>query len=365
MKKRICIDIRYLRETPTGVARYILEMAKRVIENSEKKYFLLGDRISLSYFDDQRNLFTPVESPESPEKHPAHDIWFNTSFPAIIKKYSIDIFHATAFMIPFKRIQTKTITTIHDRVAKAYPNTIPWKFRIFLDLNVKNALKKSDHLICMSEFTRNELMKEFKNLPDISVIPLGVADSRNYKTALKSPLSNPYILYVGSIEPRKGIDNLINSFIRLKKMKPSKIKLVIAGKKLWNYDLPQQMAERSEFRDDIIFTGYLKDEEIDSYYNNAELTAIPSLYEGFGLPALEAMRYPVPVLLHDIPVFRETSSKAAFFTDFSNHEKSAKIIINLLESDRDEVYSNNRENLLKYTWDNNAQLTQAVYDKIL
>ncbi len=367
---RICIDIRHLRSKPSGVGRYIKNLTEELLTHHEKdcSFFLLGTKESFSLIEKDLSLYTPILSPD-PENHPWSDIWFNTSLRKNLRTRKISLFHSTAFMSFLWKPCCPVVTTIPDRVARFYPHTIPIKFRYYLNYNVKRAVKTSARIITISEQVKEELQTEFPSSPPLDVVYLGTRqDPLTPEKASPPPLKKPYILVVGNIEPRKGIVEMIHTYEAYRKKFPqNNPRLVICGQKLWNFDAPYQLAEQSPFRKDILFTGYVTDQELDLWYCHSSLTVIPSLYEGFGLPVLEAMRAKAPILIHHAKALSEIGQNLVHTTDIRNPESSAQILHQLFsqeEQSRKRIpdYQKHRE---KFTWRNCAKETFNIYLKTL
>ena len=367
---RVCIDIRHLKSKPSGVGRYIKNLTEELLTHYEKEcsFFLLGTRESFSLIEKDSGLYTAVLSPD-PEAHPWSDIWFNTCLKKILRTLKISLFHSTAFKSFLWKPCCPVVTTIPDRVARFYPHTVPLKFRYYLNYNVKRAVKTSARIITISEQVKEELQTEFPSAPPVHVVYLGTRqDSLAEGNSSPSPIEGPYILVVGNIEPRKGILEMIQTYEACRNQFPqNNPKLVLCGQKLWNFNAPYQLAEQSPFSKDILFTGYVTDQELDSWYRHSSLTVIPSLYEGFGLPVLEAMRAKAPILIHQAKALSEIGQNLVRTTDIRNPESSAQILHQLLskeEQSRNRIpeYQKHRE---KFTWLNCAKETFNIYLKTL
>ncbi|MBN2144566.1 MAG: glycosyltransferase family 4 protein [Candidatus Aureabacteria bacterium] len=367
--KRICIDIRHLTSNPSGVGRYIKNLAEQLLRMkiTNQRYYLLGQKDNFARLEIDPALYTPLEAPYPAEKHPLSDIWFNTFFFSLMKKNQIQIFHSTAFIAPYRKGPFALITTIHDFVYKTYPATLPATFRYFLNSQVKTAVKNSRALIVMSNFIKNQLEKYFNSPPPVRVIPLGCTQTRVVPQKGETLPCSPYMLFVGNIEPRKGIPDLIRGYEMYRQKNPSsRLNLVICGQTLWNYDLPRKMASQSVYKNSIFFTGYVPEEQLEKYYAHSVLTVIPSHYEGFGLPVLEALRASAPILVNDIAPLTETGGNWVTRVNITSETELAQKIDFLTEhSPSNPSRAHQYQFLLtKYSWEQCAKNTAQLYEEI-
>lgn len=368
--KNVCLDVRYLNAKPTGVGRYIKNMTEHLlrISSPQLRFFLLGRPENFEHIRADPQAYTPLLSPHPVEKHPQADWWFNTGFFSLLREHRMDLFHSTAISAPFRKPPFKWLCTIHDLVGLYFPDSIPLPFRWFLNLNLKMALCHSDALVCMSHSTKNQLEQTFPRVPPATVIPLACPEPRLKPASGDTGFPFPYILYVGNIEPRKGVGDLIRGFERYRTQNLDAMeKLIVCGQTLWSYEEPRLLAEASPFKDSIVFTGYVSESELERYYLWSRLTVIPSHYEGFGIPVLEAMRANAPILVNDIPVFTEIGGDDVSFGTVSNPDVLAAKIRELLRSKEkpDSREIRYTERLKRYTWLSCAQSTKDLYEQIL
>jgi glycosyltransferase involved in cell wall biosynthesis len=176
------------------------------------------------------------------------------------------------------------------------------------------------------------------------------------------------VLFVGTLEPRKNVPTLLRAFARLRSSGrgPGGLRLVITGPRGWGADGVLRTAEGLGLRD-VVFTGPVNDDDLVGLYSEASLFTFPSLYEGFGLPALEAMACGVPVIASDIPVLREVLGDAAQFVAPTDVEGLAALMERVLadENDRAVLIERGRQRAARFTWRETAQRTFAVYEALL
>ena len=224
------------------------------------------------------------------------------------------------YQVPYK-VGTKVANYVYDVNYKVYPETVDKPALKWLNDKLPIYCDRSDIIITISEFSKKEIEK-YMNISGskIQVVPCGVdceiyngQQDRNRMEAVKGKygINGEYILYMGTLEPRKNIALLIEAYCDLAKKKDSLPKLVIAGKKGWMYEQLFQMVLDSELKDQIIFTGYVESDDSPVLMSGAELFVFPSLYEGFGLPPLEAMACGTPVIVSDAGALLEAVGEGA------------------------------------------------------
>ena len=242
---------------------------------------------------------------------------------------------------------------------------------------LKNTIQNADKLICVSEFSKNELLKYYPEAENRAVVvyegieapELGITQDTEEKVLGEFGLSaenTKYILYVGTIAPHKNIKRLISAFGRIENTLPD-YKLVIAGKKGWMYNEVFEEVERLNLKDRVVFTGFADETKLEVLYRNTELFVSASLYEGFGFPPLEAMIRKIPVVVSDIEIFRETCMDTVEYFNPMEIEDIADKILNLIKDDskKSRLAEAGYERACFFSWEKAARETFEVYKSIL
>jgi glycosyltransferase involved in cell wall biosynthesis len=226
------------------------------------------------------------------------------------------------------------------------------------------SILKADIIITISEFTKERLEYYFPNLKaNIIVTHIPPAEVLLKPTELSDNLSKKginkksYILYLGTIEPRKNLETLIAAYSKLRPELKSKYSLVLAGGKGWkDKAIIDAISKEREKGANIIETGYISEDEKNALYSNASCFVLPSHYEGFGMPLLEAMKYDLPTLASDIPVFREIAGGASlFFNKNSSQDLAEKISFILTDQKLKKKLSSKAKNHLNnFSWQDNT-----------
>lgn len=239
-----------------------------------------------------------------------------------------DIAHFTNFAMPFhKNKKTKYVVTVHDLTAFLYPQTLPTWYRIYNQWMIKNSIQHADMIITVSESVKKEIIQLFpKARKKVVVIYPGVEEQLQEANAsysadnLKVLRENKFFLFVGTVEKRKNISIVLEAFIRLKDTNPNSVdfKLVLAGRPGYGFDEFCAMAAKSKWVDDILFAGYISNGDRNLLYKSAAAFVFPSVYEGFGIPQVECMRFHLPIILSDIPTNREISKEYGNYFQLGN-----------------------------------------------
>jgi len=230
-----------------------------------------------------------------------------------------------------------------------------------------------DKIITISECTKKDIVKFYK-IPEDKIKVILLAPDPIYQPLshdIIAPILSkygvcaPYILYVGSLEPRKNIQTLIQGFANIKK-RGLNHKLIIVGNKKWEYSKLIRIVAESGLHNDVIFTGYLPDEDLPALYNGADLFVYPSLYEGFGLPPLEAMACGTPVITSNTSSLPEVVGNAGIKVDPQDVDQLSDAIYHVLtdENLRLSLIEKGLERSKQFSWERTATETWKVYDEV-
>lgn len=287
----------------------------------------------------------------------------------------IDIYFNPHFFTAPVSLKCKKIITFHDLSFEHYPEFFSWRKRAwhkFL-MNTKQEAEQADKIIAVSESTKQDLINIYGiEKEKIEVIYSGVGEqfkdisskSILKDISLKYGLPKKFILFFGTIEPRKNIIGLIKAFEILKENHsiPSELKLVIAGTKGWLYQDIFKTAQESKHSQDIVFTGFIEEEDKPCLYNLAELFVFPSFFEGFGFPPLEAMACGIPTIVSGNSSLPEVVDQSALIIDpFNIDEIAWAMELALINGDlRKKLIRKGLEQAKKFSWEKCAKKTLKV-----
>lgn len=298
-------------------------------------------------------------------------MWSQIGLPLnLYMKKKIDVFFAPAHYAP-RFCPVPVVVTVHDLSYFYYPDEFLKKDLYTLKEWTKYSVKNARKIITVSKTTKKDVMK-FYNVPEkkIEVIYNGYEKSSQPKAdqllaeELMKNLElkrNKYILYVGTLQPRKNLPVLINAFARFSKTHTD-YKLVLVGKKGWLYDEIFESIRILKLEDKVITPGYLPDEEVKELYKNAVCFVLPSLYEGFGIPVLEAMSHGCPVISSFSSSLPEIGGDACLYFDPKNSDDLFDDIIRLTENEslRDDFIKKGYERIKQFSWKKCAEETLKV-----
>ena len=290
--------------------------------------------------------------------------WTHFRFPFELWRDKPDIFFTPIQTIPFFLPKCKIIVTIHDLAFLKFPNDFTFKDRLKLLFHTKRAVRKAKKIIVPSQATKNDIIEYYKIDPGkIEVIYHGFASSQ--QPAASNQLANKYILFVGTIQPRKNIQGLIEAFEVLKNsFQPpaSSLQLIIIGERGWLWKKVFEKAEKSKYKDDIIFTGQISSGKLLKFYQNAEIFVLPSFYEGFGLPILEAMANGVPIIAGNNSSMIEITDGAGILINSYKPEEIAEAMKKIIQDKnfKEKLIEKGLKQAKKFTWEKCAKKTMKV-----
>lgn len=263
-----------------------------------------------------------------------------------------------------------TIVSVMDVSYLHYPETFKKNDLYQLTKWTKYSVEKAAEIITISQSTKDDIIKFYKITPEkVKVVHLGLKElSMEKATAdLKSfGITKKFILFVGTLQPRKNIARLIEAYSTLPPHIKNEYQLVIVGKKGWLYDEILKSPEKFGIADNVLFLDYVSDNDLPSFYKGAELFVLPSLYEGFGLPVLEAMKYGCPVITSNVSSLPEAGGDAALYFDpesIVDIKKTMEKVLNSEQLRRDMIEKGNAH-YKKFTWEKAAKEVLKVIEEV-
>lgn len=368
---KIGIDARFYGITGKGLGRY----TQKLIENLERidqvnNYFIFLRKDNFNEYQPRNKNFQKVLADYQ---------WYSFSeqinMPRILKKYNPDLVHFSHFNVPFF-YRRKFVVTIHDLILLHFPTikgtTLPplfyWLKFFAYRIIIGSALRRAQKIITVSEFTKNDILRNYE-IPENKIAvtceaadEFFVSNSEKDETILrKYGIIKPYLLYVGNAYPHKNLERLVLAFEKIKKKFPE-MNLVLVGRKDYFYSRLGRFAEKKKIGG-IIFSDSVPDTDLGTVYQDAEIFVFPSLYEGFGIPPLEAMARKTPVTSSDHPCMREILGEAAYYFNGEDIDEIANAVAKVLQDKnlREKLIFGGNERVKKYDWKNMARLTLDIY----
>lgn len=351
----------------SGMGNYIYQLTMQLKEK------IPAQLTAVSYENNQTFGDLPTQIPCYPFSRFSFVFW--SQFLSFQKKMfeKFDIVHNPAHFPVMNKLGRKYVCTIHDLTPLLFPQWHPHWRSFYSRLAFPRLMVNADQIIADSYHTKKDIVTYY-HIPEnkISVIPLGaspeyrpLADRQVEPVREKYHLNNPFILYVGNLEPRKNIPTLIRAFYRCRKKRPD-LRLVIVGKRGWMYQEIFRMLGNLGLGDYVHFLDYVQAEDLPALYNAAEMFVYIPFYEGFGLPVLEAMQCGTPVITSSTSSLPEIVGEGGIMVDPKDviglGEK-----INMLGGDMNARKENSRYNLSRcreFSWEKCAWQTLEVYREV-
>ena len=371
----------YVGNRLTGIGRVLINILSELAKQYPEDKYVLFRNFDFKEYDNltQYQNIEIVDVPYTKESGLKNILWHQWLFQKLLKKYKCDIAYIPNFtLLLWKTIPT--IVTIHDLIEYNVPDKFS-KARMFYRKQVCDPLmaKKSNHILTVSKSSYKDIISYLGVKPSKLTLTLNATDRNVFKKYSKEKIIpaikkynleyKKYLLFVGTIDfPGKNIKTIIEAFFNLRsKNELNGIKLVIIGKNGFNSKVIYDFVNASPFKDEVIFTGYLNDDDLPKYYAGATIMLYLSLFEGFGLPVLEAMSCATPVICSNTSCFPEIVEELDVKvppTDVNAvEEKILKILSNTIYY---EILSQRcYEKSLKYSWTESARVYHNVFEQIL
>ena len=289
----------------------------------------------------------------------------SNEFIKLAKSYDAAIF--TNYAIPYKKLPCRVMGCIPDMVSYIHPETLPLPYRFYNRAMIRNTVRRSDIVMTISKSVRDEIIDRFPQYESkVTYAWLGLYDGIQRddnpppfeSEKLSKLVSGKYFLFVSTVEKRKNAGIVLDAFIKMKQSGSAEdFKLVFAGKLGFGGEEYVDTAHHSGFVDDIIFSGYVSDSDLNRLYNEASALVFPTVYEGFGFAQIECMGTGLPIILSDIPTNREISRDYGIFFDLRDVDTLVNAMREIVEKrvDREKLDKIAEVYLPDFTWEKTAQ----------
>lgn len=366
---RIAIDASTI-STQGGPRAYVIGLIDALLSIDPHNEYVVfyNDPAHLGRFPGARELVLPG-------KQPLARLWReHVLLPLACRREQVDLLHCPKSAVPYVNF-CPVVVTLHDLIPITHPETETRAAQLYWRLQIPNAARRADFIITDSEHARQEIVAMFNVQGGrIAVTPLG------YPPAMDEPsdpariaevqgrygLPSRYILYVGTIQPRKNLGMLIEAYHRLRRDGVTSLKLVITGRKGWLYDALFARISALGLENEVVFTGFVPDEELPSLYDGACLFVYLSLFEGFGLPPLEAMARGIPVITSNTTSLPEVVGAAGITVRPDSLEEIIAGMRSVLSDDRraEQMRQSGRVRAGQFSWERTARETLAIYRQV-
>ena len=362
----IAVNTRFLVEgSLEGFGNFTAEIFGTMArQHPEHQFHFLLDRPYSGAHDFPSNVTMQVISP--PARHPLlWKYWFDIKLPPVLRKIKADVFVSPD---GFCSLTTKVpqCLVVHDLGFLHYPDAYKKTHYRFYRHFTPKFIKKAQFIATVSEFSKQDIIAHYKTDPrKIDVVYNGVKEDfrpvsfeKKESTKEKYTGGSEFFLYAGAIQPRKNLVNLLKAFSIFKKRQRSEMKLVLAGRLAWKNDEFLELLKTYKYREDVILTGYLDQKELVLLMASAYALVYPSVFEGFGVPVVEAMKCEVPVLTSAGTSMQEVGEDAALYFDPSSHTDMAEKLMLIYKDEelRKSLIQKGKAIAKKYSWKKSAEL---------
>jgi glycosyltransferase involved in cell wall biosynthesis len=365
---RVALDATPLTILKSGIGEYTFQLALHLAKHHPEDEFLL-----VSNFP-----FPPVAGTPNLKSLVCRGgwiagRWWLAGLPQALQREKVSVFHGTDYAVPLlpclpsvlsiHDLSSIRLPQLHERRTRRTAGRLPWMVRV------------ATHIVTDSTVVRDEVIEEFKLVPSkVSGIPIAprpqfspIANGEERSVLAKYDLHQPFVLFVGTLEPRKNLLSLVRAFAGLPDSLRDESELVLCGRWGWKNEPLQGEIARLGLEKKVRIVGYVSDAELPPLYRAASVFAYPSLYEGFGLPPVEAMASGVPVIASTDATLKEVLGEAALLVNPSDVGALSAALAKLLDTEslRMAYQAKGLSHVQKFSWDSTADRTYAVYLKAL
>ncbi|QLF71701.1 glycosyltransferase family 4 protein (plasmid) [Peteryoungia desertarenae] len=352
---RIGVDARNLVSSISGIGRYVLEMCRALEARGHSLVLYLPERSQFP-LPDLLDCELRIENFKGPWRRA---IWSMTALPKAVRRDQLDLFWGPAHRLPLGLPpRLPTVVTIHDLVWLKAPETMRWQTWLGERAFMAASLKRAQHIIADSKATADDIVS-FLPAADgrVQVVYPGLTNlpppgGRELVPTDRQGQKQPYALFVGTLEPRKNLARLLEAFASIHSSNLAGLKLVIAGGQGWRMGDLSTLIAHLGIHDRTILTGYVSDAELAQLYSSAEFLLMPSLYEGFGFPIIEAQSFGVPVITSSVSSMPEVAGDGAMLVNPLSTKEIAEAIKRLSSelTLKSELSSRALANARRFSW---------------
>ena len=373
--KIIAINTRFLlKDQLEGIGWFTYETVRRiVIDNPTIEFHFLFDRPYDPSFIFASNVKPVVLSP--PARHPIlWWIWFQWSVKNYIQKLNPNLFISPDGFLPLG-LQCPTLLVIHDIAFEHFPSHVPWLVNKYYRHYTKKFAQAATKIATVSTYSKNDIVTSY-DIPaeKIQVVYNGANELfRPIETSLQQAVKeeycggNDFFLFTGSIHPRKNLHHILIAFEEFKNRQQNDVKLLIVGRKAWHYSEAMDVFDQMKYQQDVIFTGHIQPQALSKIMAGAIALVYTSLFEGFGIPIIEAMQSGTPVITSNCSAMPETAGEAAILVDPTNPKDIMNAMEKIYLNDHERVHKIQLglENSKNYSWQKTADALWKVAQDII
>ncbi len=363
---RIAVNTIFLQKDHLeGYGYFVQEIFRRMAKKyPEHEFIFIFDRPFDLQFIFSCNIKPVIVSPKARQAL-SFKYWYDVKLPLTLRSIKPDV---VIQLYGFCSLTTNIpqLLVVHDLAFKHYPKLIPKHHLYYYQAFTKKFLNKANKIVTVSEFSKNDIVSKYQ-IPSEKINVVSSAAKNIFqpidflsqqKAKEKYSDDKEYFLFVGGIHPRKNLITLLKAFSLFKKWQRSNMKLLVAGRLAWQYDSVLEKLKTYKYREDVVLLNYLPEEELVNITASAYAMVFPSLFEGFGVPVIEAMQCGIPVITSNTSSLPEIGGSAALYADPIDAEAIAKQMLLLYkdESLRSKLITEGIAQATKFSWDKTADL---------
>ncbi len=363
-----------LHEKLEGIGFYTHQLMQQVVKNHpEHIFYFLFDRPFHPDFVYAPNVVPLVYGP--PARHPfLYIIWFEITIPYVIKKYKIDAFFSPDHFLSL-RTKIPTLLAVHDLNFMHHPENLPLLTSLYYRFFFPRFTKKSKHIIAVSEYTKSDIINYFTiSESKITVVYNASNQTKGaltyeqiLQTKKRYTSGKDYFFYIGSLHKRKNIGRMLLAFDSFINKTKADVYFIIGGKAMWSDKEMEKEYQKVKYKEKIIFTGRLSNEEAKLLLGSSLALVFVSLFEGFGVPIVEAMENKVPVITSNVTSMPEIAANAAYLVNPLSVNDISEAMCKMYKDDkfRNDIIEKGLKRAEAFSWEISAQKFWEAFEKMI
>jgi glycosyltransferase involved in cell wall biosynthesis len=351
---KIGIDAKNLCGPLSGISRYVMSMVVHLADRGVQLVLFAPRPLTA------KQLIHPNITLVTSNLHGrmGNLVWSQVVLPNRIKRHKIDVFWGPAHRLPAFPAHIPKVLTIHDFVWKKHPETMSRLGLLGEKLLMPGALKRADRIVCLSQFTLSDLVREHVRAKDIAHTIYPGTTTYQAQPSANNPFANgpAYMLFVGTHEPRKNLEGLLRAYAALSPEQMHQCHLRIIGAAGWKQDHLKTLARELGLSDYVHWAGFVDDDTLEQAYENARFHVLPSIFEGFGLPIIEAQKYGKPVVTSNCSSMPEVVGEGGLLVDPNSTQSITRGLAKLIDDPHlcAQLGDKARLNAARFDWQTSA-----------